>query len=118
MLGTPPLLIPTNKMTATTTTTLTEDQKRLAQVRLWSVWIGHLALAPASSLYYAARTSYWMPFGLGTALAVFGLPLMLIDFGLTAFILAPVASAVALQTKVKEMRRKAGVEYPEDLEGK
>ena len=105
-------------MTATTTTTLTEDQKRLAQVRLWALWVGHAAFAPASSLYYSARTSYWMPFGIGTALGIVGLPLMLLDFGLTAFIIAPVASAVAMQTKVKEMRRKAGVEFPEDVEGK
>ena len=92
------------------------DLKKMAAVRLWAMWIGHLAFAPGSSLYYTARTGYWMPFALGTALGIFGLPLMIIDFGLTAFILAPVASALAIQTKTKECRRKLNVEYPEDVE--
>ena len=92
------------------------EDKQLAAVRLWAMWVGHAAFAPASSLYYSARTKYWLPFLVGTGLGIFGLPLMIIDFGLTAFILAPVASAVAMQTKVKEKRRELGVEYPEEVE--
>jgi hypothetical protein len=93
------------------------EDKKLAAVRLWALWVGHAAFAPASSLYYSAKTSYWTPFVMGTALGIFGLPLMILDFGLTAFIIAPVASAVAMQAKVKEKRRALNVNFPEEVEG-
>jgi hypothetical protein len=42
---------------------------------------------------YAIKTENWVPTLVGTGVAIVGLPLAMIDLGITASIIAPVASA-------------------------
>ena len=93
----------------------TIDLKR-AKTRCWGIWLGHFFLAPVASGVYAAKTSYWLPFALGTGIAVVGLPLALFDLGITSAIVAPVTSAAMLSGKVQESRRKKGIFLPEEAE--
>ena len=93
----------------------TMDLKR-AKTRCWGIWLGHFFLAPVASGVYAAKTSYWLPFALGTGIAVVGLPLALFDLGITSAIVAPVTSAAMLSNKVQEARRKKGIFLPEEAE--
>ena len=64
-----------------------------ARVRVWGVVASHLVAAPIASVVYAIKTENWVPTLVGTGVAIVGLPLAMIDLGITASIVAPVASA-------------------------
>jgi hypothetical protein len=64
-----------------------------ARVRVWGVVASHLVAAPVASVVYAIKTENWVPTLVGTGVAIVGLPLAMIDLGITASIIAPVASA-------------------------
>ena len=93
----------------------TIDLKR-AKTRCWGIWLGHFFLAPVASAVYSAKTNNWLPFAIGTGVAVVGLPLAVIDLGITSAIVAPVTSAAMLTGKVQEARRKKGIYLPEEAE--
>ena len=95
----------------------TIDLKR-AKTRCWGIWLSHFFLAPVASAVYSAKTNNWMPFGVATGVAVIGLPLALIDLGITTAIAAPITSAAMLSGKVCEARRKKGIFMPEEAEAK
>ena len=95
----------------------TIDLKR-AKTRCWGIYISHLFLAPVASCVYAAKTNNWLPTAVATGIAVIGLPLAVIDIGITTGIVAPVTSAVMLSNKVLESRRKKGIMMPEEAEAK
>ena len=93
------------------------DLKR-AKTRCWGIWLSHFFLAPVASAVYSAKTNNWLPFGVATGVAVVGIPLAVIDLGITAAIVAPVTSAAMLTGKVTEARRKRGIFIPEEAEAK
>ncbi len=64
-----------------------------ARVRVWGVVASHLVAAPVASVVYAIKTENWVPTLVGTGVAIVGLPLALIDLGITTTIVAPCASA-------------------------
>ena len=64
-----------------------------ARVRVWGVVVSHLVAAPIASVVYAIKTENWVPTLVGTGVAIVGIPLALVDLGITASIGAPVASA-------------------------
>ena len=87
-----------------------------AKTRCWGIWVSHLFLAPVASIVYASKTNNWMPTAIATGIAVVGLPLAVIDIGITTGIIAPVTSAAMLTGKVQEARRKKGIFLPEEAE--
>ena len=91
------------------------DLKR-AKTRCWGIWLSHFFMAPVASAVYSAKTNNWAPFGIATGVAVIGLPLAVIDLGITSAIVAPVTSAAMLCGKVQEARRKKGFFIPEEAE--
>ena len=93
----------------------TIDLKR-AKTRCWGIWVSHLFLAPVASVVYASKTNNWLPTAVATGIAVVGLPLAVIDIGITTGIVAPVTSAAMLSAKVQEARRKKGYFIPEEAE--
>ena len=95
----------------------TIDLKR-AKTRCWGIWLSHFFLAPVASGVYAAKTNNWLPFGIATGVAVIGLPLAIVDLGITTAIAAPITSAAMLSGKVCEARRKRGIIIPEEAEAK
>ena len=95
----------------------TIDLKR-AKTRCWGIWLSHFFLAPVASAVYSAKTNNWLPFGVATGVAVVGIPLAIVDLGITAAIVAPVTSAAMLTGKVTEARRKRGIFIPEEAEAK
>jgi uncharacterized membrane protein YccF (DUF307 family) len=95
----------------------TIDLKR-AKTRCWGIWVSHLFLAPVASCVYAAKTNNWLPTAVATGVAVVGIPLAVIDLGITTAIAAPVTSAAMLSGKVQEARRKKGIFIPEEAEAK
>ena len=64
-----------------------------ARVRTWGVVVSHLVAAPVASVVYAIKTENWAPTLIATGVAIVGIPLALVDLGITASIGAPVASA-------------------------
>lgn len=95
----------------------TIDLKR-AKTRCWGIWLSHFFLAPVASAVYSAKTNNWLPFGVATGVAVVGIPLAVIDIGITTGIVAPITSAAMLTGKVQESRRKKGIILPEEAEAK
>ena len=95
----------------------TIDLKR-AKTRCWGIWLSHFFLAPVASAVYSAKTNNWLPFGIATGVAVVGIPLAVIDIGITTGIVAPITSAAMLTGKVQESRRKKGIFLPEEAEAK
>ena len=89
-----------------------------AKTRCWGIWVSHLLLAPVGSIVYAAKTNYWIPTVVGTGIALVGIPLAVIDLGITAGIAAPVTSAAMLTGKVCESRRKRGILTADQAEQK
>ena len=64
-----------------------------ARVRVWGVVVSHLVAAPISSVVYAIKTENWVPTLVATGVGIVGIPLAVIDAGITAGVLAPVSSA-------------------------
>ena len=89
-----------------------------ARTRCWGIWLSHLVCAPIASVVYAAKTENWLPTICATGVAVVGIPLAMIDLGITSAIIAPVTSAGMLVSKVTESRRKQDVYFPEAADKK
>lgn len=87
-----------------------------ARNRVWAIILLHLLFSPLGSAVYCSKQNNWLPFAAGTGIFVLGLPLALFDLGITAFILAPVASCLMLANKSTEARRQLGVFGPEQAD--
>ena len=87
-----------------------------AKTRVWAIILLHLVCSPIGSVVYSSKQGNWGAFLAGTGLFVVGLPLMIFDLGITAFILAPAASILILANKATESRRQLGVYGPEQAE--
>ena len=88
------------------------QELKQAKTRVWGIWGSHLLLAPVASVVYASKTNNWLPTIVATGIALVGLPLAVIDLGITSGIIAPVTSAGMLSAKVMEARRKRGILDP------
>ena len=73
-------------------------------------------VAPIASIVYSAKTNYWVPTLAATGVAAVTLPISIFDYGITFAVAPPVTSAVLLQTKVQEKRRKLGIVGPEEAD--
>ena len=91
-------------------------EAKQAAARCWSVVLGHLFFAPASSLYYAVKTSNWKPFGWATGLAVLCTPIAVVDAGITLSLAPPITSAAMIITNTKNQRRKLQIFAPEQAD--
>lgn len=87
-----------------------------ARNRVWAIILLHLLFSPLGSAIYSGKQGNWLPFAAGTGIFIVGLPFAIFDLGLTAFILAPVASALMLANKTTEARRMLGVHAPEQAD--
>ena len=87
-----------------------------AKVRVWGSWISHLLCAPLASIVYSAKLNNFLPFFAGTGIFLVGIPMAIVDVGITSGIIAPIASAVLVQNKVGEKRRKLGIFSPEEAD--
>ena len=87
-----------------------------ARNRVWAIILLHILFSPLGSAVYCGKQNNWLPFAAGTGIFVLGLPLAVIDLGITAFILAPVASCLMLANKTTESRRRLGVFGPEQAD--
>ena len=87
-----------------------------ARNRVWAIILLHILFSPLGSMVYCSKQNNWLPFAAGTGIFVLGLPLALFDLGITAFILAPVASCLMLANKSTEARRQLGVFGPEQAD--
>jgi hypothetical protein len=91
-------------------------QVKSSRVRAWAVATGHILLAPLASVVYCTKTEKWTPFFVGTGMAVVGIPLAVIDMGVTSGILAPITSAAMIINQVKDDRRRQGFIGPEEAD--
>ena len=91
------------------------DLKR-AKTRCWGIWLGHVFAAPIASVVYSAKTQNWLPFWAATGVFAVTVPIALVDVGITMSIAPPLTSALMLQSKVQESRRKRGIFLPEEAE--
>ena len=87
-----------------------------ARNRIWAIVFLHILCSPVGSAVYSGKQGNWLAFGAGTGLFIVGLPLAIVDLGLTAFILAPVASCRILANKGTESRRRLGIFAPEQAD--
>lgn len=87
-----------------------------ARNRVWAIVLLHLLCAPIGSAIYSGKQGNWLAFGAGTGIFVLGLPIIFFDLGITAFILAPVASALILCNKATEARRRLKIFGPEQAD--
>ena len=87
-----------------------------ARTRVWAIILLHLLCSPVGSAIYSGKQNNWLAFGAGTGVFIIGLPLMIFDLGITAFILAPVASILILANKSTEARRQLGIVGPEQAD--
>ena len=96
-----------------------EEQRQVksSRVRCWGVAVWHLLPLPfIPSIVYATKTGKWLPTIVATGVAGVGVPLAVVDMGLTAGIVAPAASAIMLINQVKEDRRKQQFLGPEEAD--
>ena len=93
------------------------DDAKQARVRVGVSWLLHLfTIPPVVSVVYSAKTNNWIPTLAATGAAVVAAPLMIFDMGLTLAIAPPVTSAVLIQTKAQEKRRKLSIFGPEQAD--
>ena len=95
----------------------TIDLKR-AKTRCWGIWLGHFFAAPIASVVYSAKTQNWLPFWTATGVFAVTVPIALVDVGITMSIAPPLTSAIMLQNKVQQSRRKRSIILPEEAEAK
>ena len=94
-----------------------ERQVKSSRVRCWGVAIWHLLPLPfIPSIVYATKTGKWVPTAVATGVAAVGVPLAVVDFGLTCGLVAPATSAIMLINQVKEDRRRQQFIGPEEAD--
>ena len=91
-------------------------QIKSSRVRCWGVVLAHFFMAPVASVVYSAKTERWAPTLAATGVFAVGLPLAVVDAGLTASIAAPVTSIVMTVNQVKEDRKRKGFVSPEQAD--
>ena len=91
-------------------------QVKSARVRCWGVALAHFFLPPVASVVYATKTEKWAPTLVVTGVALVGLPMMVIDLGVTLGIAAPVTSAVMTINQIKDDRKRKGLLGPEQAD--
>jgi len=94
----------------------TRHEVKLAAVRQVICGFSHGLFGPISSIYYAARTNYWLPTLAATGAFALSVPVALIDFGFTAAVAPPITSAALFISKSGEARRKIGITQPEQAD--
>ena len=87
-----------------------------ARTRYWAIILAHLVSAPIASIIYSMKQKNPWAATVATLVFVVGAPLMVVDFGLTSFIGAPVTSIVMLCGKASESRRRLGVYSAEEAD--
>jgi len=93
------------------------NDAKLARVRVGTSWLFHFfTIAPIASIVYSAKTNYWVPTIAATGVAAVTLPVSIFDYGITFAVAPPITSAVLLQTKAQEKRRKLGIVGPEEAD--
>ena len=89
---------------------------KLARVRQGLNGLFHFFGGPFASVFYGAKTGYWVPTLVGTGVAVVAVPVAAIDFGFT-FAVAPAAtSCLMMCSKSSEKRRQLGILMPEQAD--
>ena len=91
-------------------------QVKSSRVRCWGVVLGHLLCAPVASVLYSVKTEKWAPTVVATGLAAVGVPLAILDAGVTATIAAPVTSMVMTVNQIKEDRKRKGFVGPQEAD--
>jgi len=92
------------------------SEAKQAAVRCWAVVIGHLFIAPISSIYYSAKTNYWKPTWIATGVAGIAIPLAMVDAGITLSFAPPITSAAMIIANTTEKRRKLKLFGPEQAD--
>ena len=93
------------------------DDAKQARVRIGVSWLLHMfTVPPVVSVVYSVKTNNWIPTLAATGVALLAAPISLVDFGLTLAVAPPVTSAVLIQTKAQEKRRKLGIFGPEQAD--
>ena len=87
-----------------------------ARTRVWGVVVSHLVAAPIASVVYALKTENWIPTLVGTGVAIVGLPLAMVDLGITATIVAPVSSAGLFIQRTLKKREENQLLTPEQAD--
>ena len=90
----------------------TENDVKLAAVRQGIAGFVTIMTGPIGSIVYGAKTGYWVPTLAATGVAVAGIPLALLDFGMTSLLGAPICSTIVLCTASNDRRRKLGIQMP------
>ncbi len=91
-------------------------QIKSSRVRCWGVVLAHFFMAPVASVVYSAKTERWAPTLAATGVFAVGVPLVVVDAGLTATLAAPVTSIVMTVNQVKEDRKRKGFVSPEQAD--
>ena len=94
----------------------TERDVKQAAVRQVICGFTHALFGPGASIYYSAKTGYWLPTLAGTGAFVVAVPLALLDFGFTAAVAPPTVSALMVITASNEKRRRLGITMPEQAD--
>ena len=95
-----------------------QEENDVLQARIRCVQCGvfHFIGGPIASWVYSVKSRNYIPSLVGTGIAVVGLPLALVDLGLTLCVGAPVAAAALHITNATEKRRKLGITLPEEAD--
>ena len=91
-------------------------QVKSSRIRCWGVALAHFFLPPVASVVYATKTEKWAPTLVATGVAAVGVPLMVVDLGITLTVAAPVTSAVMTINQIKEDRKRKGFLGPEQAD--
>ena len=96
--------------------TPTERDVKQAAVRQVICGFTHALFGPGASVYYSAKTGYWIPTLAATGAFFVAVPVALIDFGFTAAVAPPTVSALMVITQSQEKRRRLGIQMPEQAD--
>ena len=89
---------------------------KLARVRQGLNGLGHFISGPIASVYYGAKTGYWVPTLAATGVAVVAVPVAVVDFGFTLAVVPPLTSCLMMCSKSSEKRRQLGILMPEQAD--
>lgn len=93
-----------------------ENEVRQGAVRAWSVLLGHVVAPPATSLYYAVKTSFWKPFWSASALWLLLFLVTPSNLRKVNWILPPSLSATMILLRGKKVREELGLESLEEAD--